>query len=734
MDPPVIDPTNIRDLAPFEAELSAVLQSRAPASASRVAALTKLAMRHREHYKAVVHLVATFIKRAPPEYKLSGLYFVDSICRAALADGKRKPKDDPYVTRFEANLPQLTAELVKCPEKDRQRIKRLIDVWRERNVFPAEFLDKAEAKWVRHETSASSSAATPVQPVAPTAIPQIIIPGVTPGAVPAAPVAAGAAPIIDTSALALSLGSLANPAAPTVPAANPPDLSSMLANLGSTIKAQHANSPAPGAPLNPLAGAGGGGAPAEANPLGGLNLAALQQLVPGLANLAAAAGGAANPDVLAPLAHLAVAAAQLQQNQNHQHSPAHFPAVFNQQHHQQRGSAAAGMPFGTGNGSTGTPNAYGGHGHGHDHGHMPNLPAGFESDPAFGGSAPPPPRRYGAGAGAGGPGGNRPNPLTAMSPEELRACEDSLQVNWRATPVNKPDGPWIQIEGGCAPNQIKVMSRTLYIGGIVKDISRSMLEQLFGQFGKVTSVMINYSKFNCFLKMHTRREANEARKQLDHYDYSLPSGETTLLKVKWGCGFGPKPIFDYDAGVSVLDIDRQMDRHDHKFMMTSAAGGIRSGPLRGGITVEEPDIDPLEIKRFKLANPKYRPEPGTGTGGGIGLRANFEPVVGGADGNGNGGGYHHGHAFGNGNGNGDDRARTYGVPGLPRPPAAPPAADGFGYGGGERDRDRDYPAPPPRHDPRMAGNGGGGVAFDPRRGSVASTGSLAPVPADPRRG
>jgi hypothetical protein len=97
--------------------------------------------------------------------------------------------------------------------------------------------------------------------------------------------------------------------------------------------------------------------------------------------------------------------------------------------------------------------------------------------------------------------------------------------------------------------------------------------------------------------MRYRRDANEARASVDNLELSEFK---TTLKVKWGCGFGPKPMFDYETGVSLIDYMKDIAPMDRKWLMTCECGGIREGSLRGGLTIEEPDIDPSELKRAKF--------------------------------------------------------------------------------------------------------------------------------------
>ncbi|KNE63741.1 hypothetical protein AMAG_08827 [Allomyces macrogynus ATCC 38327] len=466
-----------RELATLDADLRAILDSRPPASASRVQSVTKQAVLHaREHASAIAQLVARFIRKCSPPFKLSGLYIVDSICRASLKPGDHGVSGnvDPYGPHFEPLLPALTAEIQKCSDTEREKIKRLIKIWRSTGVFRSDFLDKAEERWVRREPSRPSSAANA-------------------SGMPPASTQTPTAPAPDATSIIQSLSLLTSQStAPTAPALPAP----MAISVPSvpTISLPGATALPPQQLAAMLASLGGAGAPSNAAQLA----------------LATAIMGFPAPPPPSPAP-----------SSSH---PA--PAV---------------------------------------------LPPSLADDPAF-------------------------NPSSAKAvrsqPFEYREPErDMIATNWAQTPVTKPIGPWVQVEGGCGPTQIKVLSRTLYVGNVTPDMSRTIIMQVFSAYGDVDSVMINHSKSNCFLKMRTRAQANDARQALDQ----APVYNTTL-RVKWGCGFGPKPIFDYSTGCSILDIFADLDVVDWKWLMTADAGGIRTGVLRGGLTIEEPDVNMAEMR------------------------------------------------------------------------------------------------------------------------------------------
>ncbi|KAJ3193050.1 hypothetical protein HK101_005520 [Irineochytrium annulatum] len=56
--------------------------------------------------------------------------------------------------------------------------------------------------------------------------------------------------------------------------------------------------------------------------------------------------------------------------------------------------------------------------------------------------------------------------------------------------------------------------------------------------------------------------------------------------VGWGCGFGPKDMFDYTEGMTILPLNI-LSENDKRWIAHTKRGG---GPLVGGTVIEEPDV------------------------------------------------------------------------------------------------------------------------------------------------
>lgn len=80
-------------------------------------ALTRGAIKAIKFYKHVVQSVEKFILKCKPEYKVPGLYVIDSIVRQSRHQfGSDK---DVFAPRFAKNMQQTFLNLYKCPPEDK---------------------------------------------------------------------------------------------------------------------------------------------------------------------------------------------------------------------------------------------------------------------------------------------------------------------------------------------------------------------------------------------------------------------------------------------------------------------------------------------------------------------------------------------------------------------------------------------------------------------------------------
>lgn len=154
----------------------------------------------------------------------------------------------------------------------------------------------------------------------------------------------------------------------------------------------------------------------------------------------------------------------------------------------------------------------------------------------------------------------------------------------------RPKGIEVREDPQVGPDQIRVISRTLWVGGgFIPTISVPDLEAIFAPKGQIATCMINQAKFNAFIKMADRAQAERCKAELDR-----TSVQGDVMKVGWGCGFGPRDCFDYTSGASMIPLDRLTDT-DRRWLSNSVVGGF--GPhevIRGGVVIFEPNIEAVE--------------------------------------------------------------------------------------------------------------------------------------------
>ncbi|KAH3672338.1 hypothetical protein WICMUC_004310 [Wickerhamomyces mucosus] len=132
---------------------------------------------------------------------------------------------------------------------------------------------------------------------------------------------------------------------------------------------------------------------------------------------------------------------------------------------------------------------------------------------------------------------------------------------------------------------IKVLSRTVFIGGVPGHMSETDLATVLRPFAEVQSVILNSERKHAFVKVYSRKEAEEVISSFNK------SGSHLGLRTRWGVGFGPRDCCDYQHGVSIIPIARLTDA-DRRWVTLAEWGGIGdSNELAPGYVMEEPDIE-----------------------------------------------------------------------------------------------------------------------------------------------
>ncbi|XP_036379358.1 SR-related and CTD-associated factor 4 isoform X1 [Megalops cyprinoides] len=122
----------------FNQELFSLMDMKPPISRAKMISITKSAIKAIKLYKHVVQIVEKFIKKCKPEYKVPGLYVVDSIVRQSRHQfGADK---DVFGPRFTKNITGTFENLCLCPTEDRSKIVRVLNLWQKNGVFKIEII------------------------------------------------------------------------------------------------------------------------------------------------------------------------------------------------------------------------------------------------------------------------------------------------------------------------------------------------------------------------------------------------------------------------------------------------------------------------------------------------------------------------------------------------------------------------------------------------------------------
>ncbi|XP_041351491.1 SR-related and CTD-associated factor 4-like [Gigantopelta aegis] len=120
----------------FNNELSSLYEMRPPISRAKMANVTKCGIKAIKFYKHVVQSVEKFIQKCKPEYKVPGLYVIDSIVRQSRH--QFNTEKDVFAPRFTKNIVSTFQNLFKCPPDEKNKIVRVLNLWQKNGVFPME--------------------------------------------------------------------------------------------------------------------------------------------------------------------------------------------------------------------------------------------------------------------------------------------------------------------------------------------------------------------------------------------------------------------------------------------------------------------------------------------------------------------------------------------------------------------------------------------------------------------
>ncbi|XP_035241412.1 SR-related and CTD-associated factor 4-like isoform X1 [Anguilla anguilla] len=122
----------------FNQELFSLIDMKPPISRAKMMSITKSAIKAIKLYKHVVQIVEKFIKKCKPDLKVPGLYVVDSIVRQSRHQfGVDK---DVFGPRFTKNITGTFHNLYLCPNEDKSKIVRVLNLWQKNGVFKIEII------------------------------------------------------------------------------------------------------------------------------------------------------------------------------------------------------------------------------------------------------------------------------------------------------------------------------------------------------------------------------------------------------------------------------------------------------------------------------------------------------------------------------------------------------------------------------------------------------------------
>ncbi|KAF4969386.1 hypothetical protein FSARC_3368 [Fusarium sarcochroum] len=576
-------------VADLEAGLQAMLNLKPPGvSGSRITSLTSLCVSNIQ---------------APGTHKLGVLYVVDSVTRKWLEQAKTQAQainssapDGTYaagVNRVTELMPVLMNDILQtAPEEQKEKIKKLLDIWEKGQTFPTPMLES-----FREKLSAPPQNDSTTPPGSPP--PNLL--GSYRGSAAATPTpsASSAPPAPNGSSILEALANIArqntsapsaNPSLPApaasynMPASGPPQpVSSAMPSVSYPPASQPVNVPSLPFGLPQMAGQNGyPGTPLNnpSNPPNPIN---------GAVPSAAASGFGLDPNTQQQIMLIKALADQgipfdkipsLIQSMTSGAGTGATPPVqqspFPQSSHVP-GQPAWGGPSGKpddsrmpGYGHTRSPPRY----HGRSRSRSPDRGWGARGSPRNGRDR----LDYGHDSpNRGRHDDRRGGDYRQRSPHGHRGRSE--------TPLHEqgPAEKWVEYDSSLSSGHIKVYSRTLFVGGVT--CSESELRGIFARFGTVQTCIVNKDKRHAFVKMLTRQDAVSAKQGTeDSRNLEVP------LRTRWGVGFGPRDCSDYSTGVSIIPIHK-LTEADRKWMLTAPFGGSGGRPIETGLSVEEPDIE-----------------------------------------------------------------------------------------------------------------------------------------------
>lgn len=599
-------------VADLESGLNVMLGNKPPGvSGSQIKNITALCLNNVQSESVLIQKIFTHFKKTPGTHKLGVLYVVDSVTRRWIDQAKQQNQtinssapDGTYaagVHRVTELIPVLMNDLLQsAPEDQKEKIKKLVDIWEKGQTFPAALIESFKQKLNAPKNESTTPAGSP--PSGPG------LPGLPDFNVAAAndkPAASGApSDIMEALKKIAQQNSSIAPSNNAVPALTPASDSYYVrsASAQQNGAAQQQPPPLPVTQSQPAF-------PFSAAPPPSVNPAmpfAYPPSAPAPAHVPAYPVTASNqpggfPGIAAippPVPGVDPAAAQqvqLIQLLAQQGIPAeNIPALLAAFQNNNMPSVTQPAPV---SGAPGGPLPYS-NSWGQDQSRS-DMPQNRN----YGGRSP---NRYQNRSRSRSPArhwGSRDSPRGRTDRghggygRESPAQGRDDRAGWggdyrqrsppgrrgRSPSPNRYDQPqpgqkWIEFDRSLPSGHIKVLSRTLFVGGVT--CSEAELRSMFNRSGQVQTCIVNKDKRHAFVKMITRKDAVAAKEAMENSQY----------RTRWGVGFGPRDCSDYSSGISVIPINK-LTEADRKWMLTAEWGGSGGQAIESGMVVEEPDIE-----------------------------------------------------------------------------------------------------------------------------------------------
>ncbi|KAI0485678.1 hypothetical protein F4859DRAFT_391772 [Xylaria cf. heliscus] len=598
-------------VAELEAGLNAMQNLKPPGvSGSRITTLTALCVNNVQSESVLIQKIYTHFKKAPATHKLGVLYVVDSVTRKWVDQAKQhgqpinsSAQDGTYaagVHRVTELLPVLMNDIIQnAPGEQKEKIKKLVDIWEKGQTFPVAMIESFKQK-LNAPPVPQNESTTPVGSPPPGAG----LPGLTETK---PPITEAPNAIMEALANIARQNVTAPPTSVSVPAAASPfnipptQLGAVAPQPALQTTQSQTPTPAPvpfpavAAPVNvpavpyPYAPQAQPQAPIQSQPFVPPVTASNQ--APGFPGITSGAPPAAAVGGVDPNIQQQVMLIKLLADQGV--PPDKIPLIIAGI---QNGAAGAGgaasaqssmpqlqlgqQPYGNSWGQESfrpdesrdrsfnqvrSPPRY------HDRSRSRSPPRHWEQRG----------RDYG-GFGPNSPGAGRMDDRDRRGRgSDYRQRSPPGRRNPSPSPPQdypRPGTKWVEIDRTLPQGHIKVLSRTLFVGGVT--CSEAELRSVFGRHGQVQTCIVNKDKRHAFVKMVTRRDAVHAKEAM----------ESGSFRTRWGVGFGPRDCSDYQTGISVIPISK-LTEADRKWMLTAEFGGSGGRPIETGLVVEEPDIE-----------------------------------------------------------------------------------------------------------------------------------------------